>query len=224
MALQGEMRTFTARDGAAITYYHVPSQIVRRGGLILIQEIFGVTDHIKELCDGFAAEGYDVIAPSLYDRHAPGFQAGYAPDDIAQARDAAGKADWDLVTADLQTCADMLRTEGPVYVTGYCWGGSATWVAACRVNGVTAAASYYGRLVIDFVDESPRCPIILHFGEHDATIPMADIETIKARHPDIPVYVYPAGHGFNSDRRADYNPDCAHTARLRTLELFASYR
>ncbi len=224
MTLKGHMHTITSADGAPIAYYHVQPSIVRLGGLVLIQEIFGVTDHIKELCDGFAADGYEVIAPSLFDRAEPGFAVGYEPADIDRAKTLAGTADWDLVTADLQACVDRLRPKGSVLMTGYCFGGSATWVAACRVEGITAAAAYYGRLIVDFVEETPRCPIILHYGEHDASIPMSDVERVRARHPEIPVYVYPAGHGFNSDRRADYNPDCTRIARERTLEHFATYR
>ncbi len=227
MSHKGRMRSQTAGDGVEIAHYHVTPEDVggpaRRGGLVLIQEIFGVTDHIKELADGFAADGYEVIAPALFDRMEPGFAVGYEPDDIARARDLAGKVNWDHVVLDVQTAADQLADKGPVVLTGYCFGGTVAWVAACRVHGLAATVGYYGRLIIDFVDESPRAPVMLHFGEQDHTIPMENVRTIMARHPGVPVHVYPAGHGFNSDRRTDYSAECTKLARERTLAFFDAH-
>ncbi|MGH6957551.1 MAG: dienelactone hydrolase family protein, partial [Caulobacteraceae bacterium] len=111
--------------------------------------------------------------------------------------------------------------EPPVFVAGYCWGGTATWLAACRCEGVAAASSFYGRRIPELIGETPHCPIILHFGRRDPTIPPATVETIGEAHPDVPIYLYDAGHGFVSDRRADYQPDAARLARLRTLQLFS---
>ncbi len=228
MALKGQVRGQTAADGHHISNYHVsPSDIdpglARKGGLVLVQEIFGVTDHIKELCDGFAADGYEVIAPALFDRMEPGFAVGYAPEDIERARTLAGKVDWDGVVADVATSVTLLAARGPVFITGYCFGGSVCWVAACRVPGIAAASGFYGRLTVQFIDETPKCPIILHFGEKDQSIPMEDVRKIEAAHPAVPIYTYDAGHGFNSDRRTDYDADCAALARARSLELFAAH-
>src|SRR5271155_5041505 len=85
MARAGKMTPMTMADGATIGVYHVQPSGHRRGGLVLIQEIFGVTDHIQELCDGYAAEGYEVLAPALYDREAPRLQASYTPEDVQKA-------------------------------------------------------------------------------------------------------------------------------------------
>lgn len=209
----------SAVDGFSFGAYRAPPEDARRGGLVLIQEIFGVTDHIKELADGFAADGYETLAPSLYDRLEPGFATGYDPEGIARGRRYSEETPWDEVAGDLTACISALQP--PVFVAGYCWGGSATWLAACRCEGLSAASSFYGRRIPELLDETPRCPIILHFGRRDASIPPAVIEAIAARHPEIPIHVYEAGHGFVSDRRADYDPDCARLARLRTLQLFA---
>ena len=209
----------SAVDGFSFGAYRAPHEDARRGGLVLIQEIFGVTDHIKELADGFAADGYETLAPSLYDRLEPGFATGYDPEGIARGRRYSEETPWDEVAGDLTACISALQP--PVFVAGYCWGGSATWLAACRCEGLSAASSFYGRRIPELLDETPRCPIILHFGRRDASIPPAVIEAIAARHPEIPIHVYEAGHGFVSDRRADYDPDCARLARLRTLQLFA---
>ena len=110
---------------------------------------------------------------------------------------------------------------GSVFAMGFCWGGAATWLAASRCQGLTAASAYYGRRISELVDETPKCPIILHFGKTDASIPMKKVEEIRAKHPDIPIYLYDAGHGFASDRRKDYHHDSARLARLRSLKLFA---
>lgn len=191
----------------------------RRGGLIVIQEIFGVTDHIRETAAAFAEEGYETLAPSLYDRRAPGFEAGYDGPDVARARDLSEATPWEEVAADLGACVTALAP--PVFAVGYCWGGTAAWLAACRVQGLAAASCYYGRRIPELVGETPLCPVIAHFGRHDPSIPPEVVETIAEAHPDIPLYIYDAGHGFASDRRNDYHPDSARLARLRTLQLFA---
>jgi len=216
----GEAITLASpKDGFAFGAYRAPPEDARRGGLVLIQEIFGVTAHIRELADGFAADGYETIAPKLYDRQERDFQAGYDADGIGRGRRYSEAAPWDEVAADLASCVAALKP--PVFVAGYCWGGTATWLAACRCEGVAAASSFYGRRIPELMDETPRCPIILHFGRRDATIPPAVVAKIAARHPDIAIHLYDAGHGFVSDRRPDYVADAARLARLRTLQLFA---
>ena len=207
------------RDGFRFGAWRQTPPDARRGALIVIQEIFGVTDHIRETAASFAEEGYETLAPSLYDRRAPGFEAGCEEADIARARDLSESTPWDEAAADLAACVAAL--EPPVFAVGYCWGGSAAWLAACRVGGLAAASSYYGRRIPEFVGESPLCPVIAHFGRHDPSIPPEVVETIAEAHPDIPLYIYDAGHGFASDRRRDYHPDSARLARLRTLQLFA---
>lgn len=215
------IRLTNPADGFTFDAYHAPTRDARRGGLVLIQEIFGVTDHIRELADGFAEDGYEVIAPSFYDRLEPGFQASYEPDDIQKGVRLSMATPWDQVAGDLQ--AAIVALKPPVFVTGYCWGGAAAWLAACRCEGLSAAAAFYGRRISELVDETPRCPTILHFGKSDASIPMDKVEEIRERHPDVPVFLYDAGHGFVSDRRSDYHPDSARLARLRTLQLFTRH-
>lgn len=220
MSRRGKIIGLTSKaDGFEFQAYHVRPDDARRGGLVLIQEIFGVTDHIQELADGFAEDGYEVIAPAFYDRQQPGFQASYEPADMERAVALSQAAPWDLVVADAQAAIDAL--EGPVFVAGYCWGGAAAWLTAARCEGVAAASCFYGRRISELLDEPPRCPTILHFGKTDASIPLERVEEIRARHPDLPIYLYDAGHGFFSDRRKDYVPDAARLARLRTLQIFA---
>ncbi|MDX9997666.1 MAG: dienelactone hydrolase family protein [Phenylobacterium sp.] len=208
-------------DGFEFEAYHAPHKDARRGGLVLIQEIFGVTDHIRELADGFAEDGYEVIAPSFYDRLQPGFQATYSTEDIQKGVQLSTSTPWDQVAGDLQAAISALKP--PVFAVGYCWGGSAAWLAACRCEGLAAASCFYGRRISELVDETPRCPTVLHFGKTDASIPMEKVDEIRDKHPDLPIYLYDAGHGFVSDRRSDYHADSARLGRLRTLQLFSMH-
>ncbi|KRB52115.1 MAG: dienelactone hydrolase family protein [Pseudomonadota bacterium] len=207
-------------DGFELGAYHARPTDARRGGLVLIQEIFGITDHIRELADSFAEEGYETIAPAFYDRLEPGFAADYGQEAVAKGVGYSQETPWDQVAGDAQAAIDALS--GPVFATGFCWGGAATWLAACRCTGLSAASAFYGRRITELKDETPKVPIILHFGKTDASIPLERVEEIREAHPDVRVHLYEAGHGFVSDRRADYHADSAHLARLRTLALFSN--
>ena len=221
MPTRGSMTKMKMSDGAEIGVYRVGPKGTRRGGPVLIQEIFGVTDHIKECCDSYADEGYEVLGPSLYDREAPGLQASYSPEDIQKAiKIARGEHPFDLSIKDTQVCIDALNAKGPVFITGYCYGGSVTWAAACKCDGLAAASGYYGGNIPQMAEWQPKCPTVLHFGRHDHGIPMEQVERVQKLHPEVQVYIYDAGHGFNSDRRTDYNPEAARLARERTLALF----
>ena len=219
---RGTMVKMKMSDGAEIGVYHVDPKGARRGGLVLIQEIFGVTEHIKECCDSWADEGYEVLGPSLYDREEPGFAVSYSPEDIQKAlKIARGGHPFDLSIADSQTCIDALKGKGAVFITGYCYGGTVSWAAAGKCSGLAAASGYYGGQIAQMNDLNPKCPTILHFGKEDHGIPMEAVDKIKAAHPDVTVYVYDGvGHGFNSDRRTDYNEAAAKLAKQRTLDLF----
>lgn len=219
----GEMIRMAMSDGKDIAIYHALAEGERRGGVVLVQEIFGVTDHIREMADDFAGEGYEVLAPALFDREHPGFEAGYTGPDFGRAVELARELHpFDLSLKDVQTCIDQLRADGPVFVIGYCYGGSVAWAAATQLEGVAAASAYYGSMVPKFAEEAaPRVPVIAHFGRYDAGIPMEGVEAVIAKDfPLADVYVYEAGHGFNSDRRKDYHEPSADLARERTLALF----
>lgn len=218
----GTMEKMTMSDGAEIGVYHVHPEGERRGGLVLVQEIFGVTDHIRELCDEYAADGYEVLAPALYDREHPGFEADYTGEDFARAVQLARELHpFPLTLADCQTCIDALAPKGPVFMVGYCYGGSVCWFGATQLHGLAAASGYYGSLVPGAADQEPKIPVILHFGRHDSGIPMEGVEKVIAKDwPNATVHVYEAGHGFNSDRRKDYHEPSADLARERTLALF----
>ena len=222
MSTRGELVSTPMSDGASIGVYRVQPPGERRGGLVLIQEIFGVTEHIREQADAWADAGYEVWAPALYDRVAPGMQASYSAEDIERAMKIA-RVEHPIATSikDAQTCIDALAARGgPVFITGYCYGGTVSWAAACRCTGLAAASGYYGGNIPALATETPRCPTILHFGRLDKNIPLDGVQKVIDAHPDVPVYLYDAGHGFNSDRRADFHAPSAQLARERTLELF----
>lgn len=222
--MTGTMEQMTMSDGAAIGVYRAQPTGVRKGGIVLIQEIFGVTDHIRELCDDYAAEGYEVLAPALFDREEPHFEGTYSGEGFARSLQLARELHpFDVTLADTQTCIDALAESGPVFVLGYCYGGSVAWFAATRMHGVAAASSYYGSMVPGAADEEPKVPVILHFGRFDTGIPMEGVDKVIAKAwPLATVHVYEAGHGFNSDRRKDYHEPSADLAKKRTLDLFAA--
>ncbi len=205
-------------DGFEVPAYHFAPGNARRGGLIVVQEIFGANEHIRGVAAQFADEGYEVLAPAMFERVEPGFETGYDARAVVQGRAAMARTPWDQVQGDLQACIDRLA--GPVFIVGYCWGGAAAWLAACRCENLNAASCYYGRHIVGLKDESPRCPTILHYGREDESIPLSDVETVSAAHPDLPIHLYDGGHGFNRDVGDHYQPDAAHLARLRTLQLF----
>ena len=217
-----EFEQMTMDDRAAIAVYRAPAVGDRRGGVVLVQEIFGVTEHIRDMADEYARDGYEVLAPALFDREAPGFEAEYGGTGLAEgvrlARDVHPFAQ---SLADVQTCVDALAPAGPVFVVGYCYGGSVAWFAATRMHGVAAASGYYGGQIPAAADEEPKVPVVLHFGRFDQSIPMEGVEKVIAKDWSLAdVHVYEAGHGFNSDRRKDYHEPSANLAKQRTLALF----
>jgi carboxymethylenebutenolidase len=220
----GQMIAMKMSDGAEIAVYHTEAVGPRKGGLVLVQEIFGVTDHIRELCDEYAADGYEVLSPALFDREHPGFEAEYTGAGYERAVELARQLhDFDVSIADALTCIAWLKAKGgPVYITGYCYGGSVSWRCAQLSDDLAACSSYYGaHIPTRFADVAPKCATIAHFGLYDQGIPMAGVEALIAKdHPTAQIFVYEANHGFNSDRRKDYHEPSAELARERTLGLF----
>ena len=164
------------------------------------------------------------IAPSIFDRTSPNFQSGYTPDEIAEARKFVASPDWDAMLRDTQAAIDAVKSVGPVGIIGFCLGGSVAFVAATRLSGLKAAIGYYGGAVVRFADEKPKVPTQLHFGEKDAGIPLTDVETVKAKRPDVEVFIYPgAQHGFHCDERPSYDKASSDVAWPRSMEFFAKH-
>jgi carboxymethylenebutenolidase len=222
--MQGEWISLTMSDGHAMPCYHVMPAGERRGGLVLVQEIFGVTEHIREMCEEYAGDGYEVISPQLFDRQQPGCNLGYSGADWERAvQIARDEHDWDQGIDDTARCIAWLKGKGgPVFIAGYCFGGSVSWRMAQLSDDLDAASCYYGGYVATrFADPAPKCATITHFGRFDSMVPIEPVEQLIAKqHPTAQHFIYEAGHGFNSDRRKDYHPESAELAKERTLMLF----
>ena len=216
--------SLAAADGFQLSAYEaVPSDRVI-GCVVVIQEIFGVNNHIREVCDDYAADGYLAVAPAIFDRFQPGIELGYEQDDMIKG---VGIARGELLSEntlhDIQAAIDYLKDKGDVGMVGYCFGGLMSWMAACQATNLACVSSYYGGGIIQANDLQPRIPTIMHFGELDEHIPMEDVEAIDDAHPDVTVYIYDADHGFNCDHRTSYNQTAAILARQRTLEFFEEH-
>ena len=213
----------TAADGHRFGMYRADPAGPPRGAVVIVQEIFGVNGHIRAVCDDYAGEGYVALAPALFDRVERGVELGYQADDIAAGRAIREKVSLEQALADVEAAAQQVAAAGRIGVVGYCWGGTVAWVAATRSRTFAAAISYYGGGVPDLADEQPNCPVQLHFGEHDHAIPLEGVDRLKAAHPELPVHVYPAGHGFNCDQRSSYHADSARQARERALAFLRAH-
>lgn len=211
-----------AGDGFELNAYVAKPQGAPKAALVVIQEIFGVNAHIRSVADRFAAEGYLAIAPALFDRYEPGFDVGYDADGMQKGMAIAQKLNFDWIAADTLAAVEYARKAevGKVGIVGYCLGGTVAWMAAANMP-VDAAVGYYGGYIVKMNDLEPKAPIILHFGKKDAHIPQTDVQAIEAKHPDVPVYLYDADHGFNCDARGSYDKAAADEARERTLAFFA---
>jgi carboxymethylenebutenolidase len=219
----GDMITLTAEDGVSIGAYVAKPTGKPRGGIVVIQEIFGVNHHIRAVADRYAAEGYLAVAPALYDRVEPNYESGYEQPDMQAGVAIRGKTDMAKVVLDVKAAVAKAAEAGKVGVVGYCWGGTLAFAAAGKIPGVAAAVGYYGAGIAAMADQKPVAPTILHFGEKDHSIPATDVEKIKAARPDVPVYVYAAGHGFNCDERGAYDAPAADVARERTYAHFKQF-
>jgi len=220
----GQDISLTASDGFKLGGYRADPAGAPKGAIVVIQEIFGVNHHIRSVCDRIAAEGYVAIAPSIFDRTQPNFQCGYTPDEIANARKFIANPDWPAMARDTQAAIDAVKSAAPVGIIGFCLGGSIAYAAATKLSGLSAAVGYYGGAIIRFADDKPKVPTQLHFGEKDAGIPLSDVETIKAKRPEVEVHIYPgAQHGFHCDERASYDKTSADIAWPRSMTFFANH-
>jgi carboxymethylenebutenolidase len=221
----GKHFTLTAADQHKLGAYRADPKGTPKGAIVVIQEIFGVNNHIRSVCDRFADEGYVAVAPALFDRSEPNFESGYTPAEIEKARAFIAKPDWDAMLADTDAAIKDLQSVGPVGIVGFCMGGSIAFLAATRLSGLSAAVGYYGGAIAKFADEKPKIPVQLHFGEKDQGIPMSDVEQIKQkRGADCEIYTYAdAGHGFHCDERGSFHKESSQVAWKRTTEFFAKH-
>ena len=211
----------SASDGFVFDAHRAAPSDARRGGLVVCHAIWGVTPHLRALAESYAEDGYETLVPSLFDRQRRGFaERDTDPDLYARQNGFAEAAGWGAEVLDaVQAAIDALKP--PVFLLGFCFGGTTAWLAAARCSGLSAVASFYGGQIIDYLDETPKVPTILHLGKTDELIPPATVEAIRDAHPDLPVYMYEAGHAFVAPN--GFDADSARLSRLRTLALFARH-
>jgi carboxymethylenebutenolidase len=215
----GKMIRLRAKDGHELDAYVAEPAGAPKGGVVVVQEVFGVTDHIKRVADRYAAQGYRAIAPAMFDRIERNLTLDYS--EVQKGIQYMRQLQWPNTLADVEAAANEVRA-GSAAVVGFCWGGTVAHVAASELP-LDAAVSYYGGGVAKMLDKKPQCPILYHFGDQDASIPLLDVEMIRRANPDSPLYIYPgAGHGFNCDERASYSEKDAELAFQRSVEFLGA--
>jgi carboxymethylenebutenolidase len=218
----GQFVTLTAADGHTFAAWtDGPADATK--GLVVIQEIFGVNNHMRNMCARFAAAGYAVVAPALFDRTERNVELGYTDDDVTRGRTLRGQVPDAGVMLDVEASAAALpgKTLG---IVGYCWGGTVAWWGATRSHAFKAAVGWYGGGIAGTRTETPNGAVQLHFGEKDSGIPLTDVDLIKEAQPGVEIYVYAgAQHGFGCDERASFSAPDAALAQQRTLEFLAAH-
>jgi len=209
----------TTADGQTISAYRTGDTNAKRG-IVVLQEIFGVNGHIRNVCETFAKQGYDVIAPALFDRAQKDVELGYTAEDVQAGLALRAKVDLADTLKDIEAAIKALAGK-PVAIVGYCWGGALAWQAACKLDGLSAASCWYGGGIAQAKDLQAKIPVQMHFGGQDNSIPLSDVEAIQAAQPGVESHLYPdAGHGFGCDQRGSYNAAAYQLAQERTLKFF----
>ena len=218
----GSTTQLAAADGHRFSAWQDGPEGATRA-LVVVQEIFGVNSHMREVCAALAAAGYRVIAPALFDRAERGVELGYGPDDVARGRDLRARVPDAGVMADVEACAAALAGKS-LGIIGYCWGGTVAWWGATRSARFKAAIGWYGGGIAGTRTETAHCPVQLHFGEQDSGIPLTDVALVRAAQPAAEIFVYPgAQHGFGCNDRASYSAPDAALAQTRSLAFFQAH-
>ena len=224
----GQTINLKSADGFTFPAYVAEPSGKPRGGLVVLQEIFGVNSHIRSVADGYAADGYFVVAPATFHRAKAGVEMGYTEADMNAGfalKTAVEELPAPGVMPDIQAAIDHAAQGGKVGIVGYCWGGLLTWRSACTLKGLSAAVPYYGggMTTPEEAARQPGVPVMAHFGNKDHWIPLDTVEAFKKAHPGVIVHVYEANHGFNCDQRGSYNEAAAKLARERSLAFLAQH-
>ncbi len=210
--------------GSTVQAWRATPEGPPKGGIVLIQEIFGVNAHIRSVAERYAGHGYAVVTPSLFDLVEPGVELPYDESGFTRGRELKGQLPPEQVLPVIAAAlAEAREATGKAATLGFCWGGLLAWLSATRL-APDASVGYYGGGTIAYRDETPTCPVLLHFGEHDSHIPLDEVKDLHEAHRNIPMHVYEgAGHGFNCDARGDYHPEAARLAEERTLSFLATH-
>jgi len=220
----GEFVTLKAADGFELSAYVARPRGEPVAGLVVVQEIFGVNQHIRSVADGYANDGYLAVAPAIFDRIERGVELGYDGADLQRAMGFVPKLDFEKAEADIAAAMGFAASETgkKVGVIGYCFGGTMAWVAAAKLHPAVAVG-YYGGRIVNYLNETLTAPVMLHFGKQDGHIPAEGVAKIHAAYPEVEVYWYDAGHGFNCEARASFEPLSARVARERSLNFLKKH-
>jgi carboxymethylenebutenolidase len=211
-----------ASDGNTLSAYVVRPEGRPRGAIVVVQEIFGVNSHVRGVVEQYASEGYVAIAPAMFDRFQKDVELGYDAQGLEQGVALMLRTTDASTLADLNAAISTVSPAGRVGMVGYCWGGRSTYLAACRAS-IAAGVAYYGGGIAQLLPDTPRCPMMFHFGERDSHIPLTDVDQIRKANPQGVFHLYPAGHGFNCSERQDFDRASARTAFERTIEFFRKH-
>lgn len=220
----GEWVKLRAADGQELSAWVARPEGEPVAGLVVVQEIFGVNVHIRSVADGWAKDGFLAVAPAVFDRIEPGVELAYEGADMQRAMSFIPKLDVEKALLDAKAAMEYAAnaTGKKVGVIGYCFGGTIAWLASTRL-GAAAAVGYYGGRIANYAAEDPACPVMLHFGRQDAHIPAEEVAKVQSAHPDVEIYWYDAGHGFNCDARSSDNAAAASEARERSLAFLKKW-
>lgn len=189
-----------------------------KGGIVVIQEIFGVTEHIRHVADGFARAGYTAIAPAFFDHLETGVELKYDDEGMQRGRGLVTELGLERAVEDVASAAEAIGSAGRIGTVGYCWGGTVALLAALRLG--LPSVSYYGARNVPFLGEKPKAPVMFHFGEMDKSIPPEAVQKHRDLLPQMDVFSYPANHAFNRDAGPQYDEASAKLAYQRTLAFF----
>src|SRR5215217_2073924 len=221
----GERMTLTASDGFTLNAYRAMPEGKPRGGVVVIQEVWGLNTFIRDVVDRFARHGFLAVAPAMFDRLEFGYESdNYGPEQFVIIGELMKRFDHKTALVDVAAAIDVASEGGKVGITGYCFGGAVTWRAANQGMGLSAASGYYGGGIPNYIDLAPTVPLEMHYGDQDTGIPLEQVEALKARHPDVGIHVYPAAHGFcNNQRPSNFNEAACTKASARTLDFFRKH-
>ncbi len=219
----GKTITLQVSPSLSISAYRADPAGQPRGGLVVVQEIFGVNGHIRAVCDGYAADGYLAVAPALFDRVERDVELGYTPPDVARGRELRAKAAMDEALEDVAAAIAVAAEAGKVGIVGYCWGGLVSWKAAAHLTDLACAICYYGGGMHEAIGDTPKVPVLAHFGEKDSMIPVEGVRKLAQAHPSADVHLYAADHGFNCDHRGSYDAPSARIARERSIAFLRGH-
>jgi carboxymethylenebutenolidase len=230
MDFMSEWIKLKAEDGHELSAYVARPAGEAIGALVLVQEIFGVNAHIRSVADGYAKDGFLVVAPAIFDRFEPGVQLTYAPDDMKRAFGFYGMLKPETTLLDVAAAYEVAKEAGKgIGVIGYCYGGLTSWLVATRGENLkmqpSCCVGYYAGGIGSVATEEPSCPVMLHFGAEDSHIGADQVEAVRAAHPEVEIFVYEgAGHAFNRDVDPNsYNPAAAKLARERSLAFLKAH-